>query len=263
MLRKRWVKVLLVLVVVLSGCMLWQAEKATVTGPLGKAIFADLPLAWHQATGRLVDSAWVCRSGKAGYAEPPDFPIGQVTKEKLYASAWTAALLRQVNETVSPNVLALLDPWLDQLAQQEFSFSDGFPKLHNLYLYYLLQTSLGKTVNKAACLRVLPKLRHSSGLYRHSQARAFVAHWTAETLKQAGNDPFSIEVLLQLAELHQAVGSRLTLPSIFIQELTSRRGVDGGFSIQPGQWLEPQYTFKVQKLLLLVAGIPPRTNRCP
>ncbi|AFV11958.1 hypothetical protein Tph_c17550 [Thermacetogenium phaeum DSM 12270] len=330
MFRKRLVYVLLLLVVLLSGCALWQSDKATVTGPLIKVISADLPLEWRRATGRLVDSAWVCGSGEAGYAEPPVVPIGQVTKEKLYASAWTAALLHQANETVSPDVLALLDPWLDQLVQQEFTVSDGYPKLHNLYLYYLLRTSLGKTVDKAVCLRELLKLRHTNGLYSwdegtapeldatqvaanllvflnapeealsptrralqtllnsewtaapdsktalmkqggplilaayrlhvpfdRSQARAFVAEWTTKTLEQIGNDPFSIEVLLQLAELHQAVGSRLTLPLMLIQEITSKRGIDGGFSIQPDQGLEPQYTFKVQKLLLLVAGIPP------
>lgn len=142
MLRIRRVSVLFLLVVVFAGCALWPAEKAAVTSPSVRTIYTDLPPEWRLATSRFVDSAWVCRSGEAGYIEPPVVPIGQVTKEKLYASAWTAALLQQGNETVSPDVLALLDPWLDQLVHQGFTVSDGYPKLHNLYLIPLQKAAI-------------------------------------------------------------------------------------------------------------------------
>jgi len=149
MIRLRWVNVLLLLMLLLSGCAAGPSEKATVANSMVKEIPAELPLEWHQTAGKLLDSAWVSGPEEAGFAEPPDVQLGQVTKDKLYASAWTAALLGQANETVSSDILALLHPWLDQLVQQEFNFPGGYPRLHNLYLYHQIQTSLDQPVDNS------------------------------------------------------------------------------------------------------------------
>lgn len=126
----------------------------------------DLPSEWRTSTTQLLHTSWIELPAEAGYSELPLMELGELNRSKLYASAWTAALLRQVNMHPDPETVQSLAPWLRQLVENNFVMDDGFPQLQNLYLYHLLRSSLGQLVDCSACLATLHSLQDSSGLFR-------------------------------------------------------------------------------------------------
>ncbi|HEY8343215.1 MAG TPA: hypothetical protein VIK75_09550 [Calditerricola sp.] len=161
---------LLVFALLLTGCTgqptnVSPDRSLDLKLPEAQHLAAELPLAWRQATAQLLNVSWVRGPDGAGYVEPPPMTTGEVTKQKLYTSAWTSALLHQAGLQPDPRQMAAMRGWLDNLVRSDFTFSDGYPPLHNLYLYSLLQTSLGQPLDRSASLRTLLKLRKPNGLY--------------------------------------------------------------------------------------------------
>lgn len=333
---KRVISLVLVVLLFMTGC----ANRTTdalkgrypfMRMPDAKRLSSEMSVEWRQATAQLLMISWMDGPEGAGYVEVPVAVPGEPTSEKLYTSAWTAALLRQAGLEPSARTVAAMHDWLEKLVRANFTYDNGFPTLYNLYLYHLLQTSLGQPVDREASLRTLARLRRPDGLYAwerggktelpatqiatellvaldvgpellaptreavlkllgdpqwqeiqdpkeailevggplllsahnlglplNARAREFVAEWNRRLQNATSTDPVMVEILLQLARLNQVIGQRLTLPSEYLGELQSLRTATGGFSLQPGLPLEPQYTYKVQQLLQMAANIPPR-----
>ena len=329
---------LLLALVLLTGCTKKPGELSSgrpliSRRPSPQRVAAVTPAQWRQATIRLLSVSWVRGPEGAGYVELPPLPRGEVTKMKLYTSAWTAALLHQAGIKASAEQIQSMHGWVQKLVDSNFNHEHGFPTLHNVYLYHLLQTSLDQPVDRAACLRALVKLRHPNGLYgweeggepeldatqvatellvaldvnpevvaptrqavlqllREShwqeetdakvailevggplllaahylglplgaEAKEFVDRWNEQLHNPPGTGPLMVEVLLQLARLNQVFDQPLSISSTYLDKLQSLRTTVGAFSIQPGLEMDPQYTYKIQQLLLLAANISPKPD---
>lgn len=154
----------------LTGCSRKSADARlspppAVDLPDTRRLAAEVSEDWRQSTAQFLRLASVQGLEAAGYMEPPSLFPGKATKLKLYTSAWTAALINQVGLQSDPEKTAAMRGWINELVQSDFTFDGGSLTLHNLYPYYLLQSSLGQPVDRAASLRALVKLRQPNGLY--------------------------------------------------------------------------------------------------